>query len=105
MTVERPMMLYMLFSTAMPYTINVRRQNILKLRETMPNSMFTCYDVMGREEKLLFLLSPLNCKYIPEWQKIYVEISSMVYTLYATRAKLYDALTASDMSTGVLLQI
>ena len=80
----------------------VRQQNLLKLQEAMPNSMFTCYEAMVREDKLLFLLSPLQCKYVSEWRPVYIEVASMVYALYDTRAKLYDALPGSNTSPGVI---
>ena len=72
---------------------NIRCEKIQRLHATMPIPMLTCFELMTRIEKLSFLLSPLQCGYVLEWRQVYEAIASMVFSLYTTRAKLYDALS------------
>ena len=69
---------------------NIRSDKLQSLYASMPRQMMTCFEEMTGIEKLRFLLSPLNCDYVAEWLHVYVAIANMVFSLYTTRAKLYD---------------
>ena len=58
-------------------------------RKEMPDAMREAYDKFTVEDKLLFLLSPLNAVFNSEWVNIYRNILIFVNIMYDTRKEKY----------------
>ena len=57
----------------------------------MPNGMKTSYNNMCLEQKLVLILSGLNCDIlIEEWASVMINICEYVYEVYRLRKKYYD---------------
>ena len=74
----------------------VRDRKLNAMYNSMPSAMINTYQIMNENEKAIFLLSPLSCKFISEWLNIYEAIANMVFGLYSTRSELYDDLVSHN---------
>ena len=67
-----------------------REEYLARLYDVMPQAMANVVNEITIKDKVKFLLSPLNSRYIPEWNNIYVAIASFVFAVYSQRANIYD---------------
>ena len=74
----------------------VRVKHFQTLSDSMPHAMLTCYQTMTDDEKLAFILSPLQCGFTYEWLNVYGAIANAVFGLYTARANAYDALLGRE---------
>ena len=47
--------------------------------ESMPAALISSIECMNTSEKLVFILSGLNCEYVSEWRDIYEEIVNFIF--------------------------
>ena len=45
----------------------------------MPAALISSIECMNTREKLVFILSGLNCEYVSEWREIYEEIVNFIF--------------------------
>ena len=70
----------------------LRHELLNNIIDVMPNAMKHAYTNMTVQQKLLFLLSPLNCNFNHEWINIYRNILIFVCKMYSSRKEKYDLL-------------
>ena len=64
------------------------------ITESMPNVMRENYCSMIVEDKVIFLLSAMHCRYTKEWANLYRSIVIFVDKMYSERSAKYKALEA-----------
>ena len=71
--------------------LNVHRKLYMsKIRLSMPLAMKNEFNNMNHYNKLMFILSGMNCKYSHEFRLIYKTMSMFVFEMYKSRKKLYE---------------
>ena len=62
-----------------PALVNERVKRWTRVIESMPAALISSIDCMNTSEKLVFILSGLNCEYVSEWRDIYEEIANFIF--------------------------
>ena len=57
-----------------PALVKERVKRWTRVIESMPAALISSIECMNASEKLVFILSGLNCEYVSEWRDIYEEI-------------------------------
>ena len=59
--------------------VNERVKRWTRVIESMPAALISSIECMNTSEKLVFILSRLNCEYVSEWRYIYEEIVNFLF--------------------------
>ena len=62
-----------------PALVNERVKWWTRVIESMPAALISSIECMNTSEKLVFILSGLNCEYVSEWRDIYEEIVNFIF--------------------------
>ena len=62
-----------------PALVNERVKRWTRVIEPMPAALISSIECMNTSEKLVFILSGLNCEYVSEWRNIYEEIVNFIF--------------------------
>ena len=62
-----------------PAKVNERVKRWTRVIESMPAALISSIECMNTSEKLVFILSGLNCEYVSEWRDIYEEIVNFIF--------------------------
>ena len=69
---------------------HVRYNAMEAFENVMSPAMKEEFSYMSYEKKTTFILTVMNCDYIPEWNEIYDKMSEAVHKIYSERKKLYE---------------
>ena len=59
--------------------VNERVKRWTRVIESMPAALISSIECMNTSEKLVFILSGMNCEYVSEWRDIYEEIVNFIF--------------------------
>ena len=62
-----------------PALVNERVKRWTRVIESMPAALISAIECMNTSEKLVFILSGLNCEYVSAWRDIYEEIVNFIF--------------------------
>ena len=64
---------------------------------SMPSAMANQIDTFSTQNKLLYILSGLQGRYVREWDDIYRNIARFVHRMYLTRYQLYNSISSNNI--------